>query len=75
MTKLPAFAAAILLMAGVAHAQTSDGTSWTIEEFMEAYPDLSAETVDMIDLNDDGIIDPDEYLLAIDSGLIAPLED
>lgn len=74
MKQLPTFAAAIVLMAGLAHAQDSEATSWTQEEFMAAYPELTDEQFDQIDLNDDGVIDPDEYLLAIDAGLIEPME-
>ncbi|MGY6695235.1 MAG: hypothetical protein ACXIUW_04295 [Roseinatronobacter sp.] len=74
MQKIPSLAAAIVLMAGLAHAQSADATSWTKEEFMAAYPELTDETFDQIDLNDDGMIDPDEYLLAVAAGLITPLE-
>lgn len=74
MKTIPSLAAAIVLMAGLAHAQDMDATSWTQDEFMAAYPELTEEQFDQIDLNDDGIVDPDEYLLAIDAGLIEPLE-
>ncbi len=74
MKQIPTLASALVFMAGLAHADTTDATSWTKEEFMAAYPEITVETFEMIDLNDDGIIDPDEYLLAIDAGLIAPLE-
>lgn len=74
MKHVPALAAAIVLMAGLAHAQNSDASIWTKEEFLAAYPELTDEEFDQIDLNDDGMVDPDEYLLAIEVGLIEPLE-
>lgn len=75
MTRITSVATAIVLMAGLAHAQSGDSTSWTKEEFMSAYPEVTEEVFEQIDLNDDQMIDSDEYLLAIDAGLIAPMAD
>ena len=74
MKQIPTFAAAIVLMAGLAHAQETDAASWTKEEFMTAHPEVTEDVFEQIDLNGDQLIDPDEYLLAIDAGLIDPLE-
>lgn len=74
MKRITSLASAIVLMAGLAHAQDADSTSWTKDEFMAAYPEVTEEVFDQIDLNDDGVIDSDEYLLAIDAGLIEPME-
>ncbi|MCC5961695.1 MAG: EF-hand domain-containing protein [Rhodobacteraceae bacterium] len=74
MTRIATLAGALMLSAGLVTAQDTDDTSWTQEEFMEAFPEMTEEIFDMIDANDDGVIDADEYLDAIDAGLIAPLE-
>lgn len=74
MKRVASLATAIVLMAGLAHAQTEDTTSWTKEEFMAAYPEVTEEVFEQIDLNNDEMIDSDEYLLAIDAGLIEPME-
>ena len=74
MKRMSILALVCVLAGGVVHAQDADVTSWTLEEFLDAYPDLSEGVFEQLDLNDDGKIDPDEYLLAIDAGLIMPLE-
>lgn len=73
MKRTTSLATAIVLMAGLAHAQ-GDSTSWTKEEFMAAYPEVTEEIFEQIDLNGDEMIDSDEFLLAIDAGLIEPME-
>lgn len=75
MSQIPTFAAAIILMAGLTQSQNAAASSWTKKKFMAAYPDLTEDQFGLIDLNDDGIIDPDEYLLALETGMIAPLSD
>ncbi len=74
MKRFATLAAALMLASGLALAQGADGTSWTKEEFMAAYPEMTEELFDQIDANDDGEIDADEYLDAIDAGLILPME-
>lgn len=74
MKYLVTISGALVMMTGLAFAQTSDSTSWTLAEFMEAYPDVTPELFDQIDVNNDGLIDPDEYLDAVAAELIAPLE-
>ncbi|MGY6549872.1 MAG: hypothetical protein ACXIU7_12845 [Roseinatronobacter sp.] len=73
MKRPSSLATIIVLLAGLAHAEGADTSSWTKEEFLAAYPQITPEIFEQIDLNDDGIIDPDEFLLAIDAGLISPL--
>lgn len=74
MNRMLTLALVCTLAGGLAQAQDTDATSWTVEEFLAAYPDLSEGVFEQLDLNSDGKIDPDEYLLAIDAGLIMPLE-
>lgn len=42
----------------------------TIEEFTEAYPELTAETFAAADTNADGMLDADEIAAATDAGVL-----
>jgi len=77
MTKtLTAVLTVLSLAAGAAHAQTvvtdTDGNgTWSIEEMTAAYPDMTADLFQQIDVNGDGQIDADELQAAREQGLLA----
>jgi len=64
---------ALVLAASTALAQPAD-PPWTVEEFLAAHPDVTAEVFEMIDTNSDGLVDAEEYEAAIAAGLVAPAE-
>ena len=72
-TTVLSLAAALVMAGAVAHAQTevtdADGNgSFSMEEMMAAYPDLTEELFGEIDMNDDGEIDADELAAAQAAG-------
>lgn len=73
---VPIFAALLAVAAVQANAQTmiedTDGNgTWSMEEMMAAYPDLTEALFGEIDTNADDAIDGDELAAARDAGLIA----
>ena len=73
---VPIFAAILATAAVQASAETmiedADGNgTWSMEEMMVAYPDLTEDVFNEIDTNDDDAIDADELATAREAGLIA----
>jgi hypothetical protein len=68
---LLAGALALLASQAVAAPQDTDGDgSYSMEEMIAAYPDLTEEQFADIDSNEDGVIDPAELEEAIELDMI-----
>lgn len=74
MTRKLLAATAILAAAAAAFAMTdmdSDGDgNLSMQEFMTAYPELSALEFEATDVDGNGLIDGDEYAAAVDAGVL-----
>ncbi|MDQ2093304.1 EF-hand domain-containing protein [Rhodalgimonas zhirmunskyi] len=74
-TRLSALALAALLATHGAYAATPEDTdgngSYSQEEMMAAYPDLTAEAFDEIDADGNGEIDDVEFNDASEAGMLA----
>jgi len=72
---IAAAAASLAGLAGAAVAQEvtdADGNgTFSMEELMAAYPNLTAETFATIDANGDGAVDQDELKAAQEAGTLA----
>lgn len=71
-----ALSAAVALTAVQAHAEVTvtdtDGNgTYSMEELVAAYPDLTEETFKAIDANADGAVDAEELAAAVAAGTIA----
>ena len=72
--------AAVLILAGTAAAfamtemDTDGDGALSIEEFLGAYPALTAVEFEAADANADGVIDADEHAAAVTAGVLPATE-
>ncbi|WP_112321657.1 EF-hand domain-containing protein [Oceanibium sediminis] len=68
-------AATVLVLAGAAFAdfETADADAsggLNAEELVAAFPDATEETFAAVDTNADGVVDAEEYTVALEAGLL-----
>ncbi|MGY6411931.1 MAG: EF-hand domain-containing protein [Alkalilacustris sp.] len=73
-TKIAVIASALALAATPLLAEAEHDFPLTMEEFMEAYPEVTPEEMALIDTNGDGEVSEEEYASAKEMGLIGDRE-
>ena len=73
-TRIAVIASAFALAATPLLAESEHDFPLTMDEFMEAYPEVTPEQVSLIDTNGDGEVSEEEYESAREMGLIGDSE-
>ncbi|MXQ07005.1 hypothetical protein GQ651_04005 [Alphaproteobacteria bacterium GH1-50] len=71
---LAMFGLAMLATASLAETAVEDADgdgTYSMEEILAVYPNVTDEVFEEIDTNDDGAVDADELALAVSAGLLA----
>lgn len=69
-TKLAVIASVLALTSGPALAETDHEFPLTMDEFMAAYPEVTAAEFALIDSDGDGTVSEEEYESALEMGFI-----